>query len=91
MSAELNRYHVTAQSWSKAGLGKGRSSANGLAFAEALVQAFGFQTLLILAECSDEISRHDHFKLLTDLARLFGYRLIWSQDTILHQVSPQSG
>lgn len=78
------------QSWSRGGKRLGLSAMNGFAFIEGLQLAFVSQALLIVGECTDEISTHQHYDIILFLAAQFGYRKVWSQITPLHRISPMS-
>ncbi|CAK9002317.1 unnamed protein product [Durusdinium trenchii] len=76
------------QPWSKAGKRQGLSCENGWAFISGLTHAFKLQACIVTAECADEIIHHHHFETLQHVAKLLGYRLVWSQVTPLHHISP---
>ena len=77
------------QPWSKGGRHQGLSCENGWLFISGLIFAFKLQVNILTAECADDIVQHEHFGLLTHVAKLMGYRLVWSQVAPLNHMSPQ--
>ena len=61
------------QSWSRAGRWLGLGDINGWAFVDALLQALVLQPVILLAECSDEITVHNHFSSCTKFGHHAGF------------------
>lgn len=87
----LSQFHVNlvhtmsppCTSWSKGGRRQGLATDNGIAFVDALVFAHSSQAILIAAECADDIITHDHFQIVMFVAKMLGYRRVWTQITPL--------
>ena len=75
------------QSWSKGGKHLGLADRNGWAFIDAVQLAVVLQPVCIVAECSDEIVEHEHFRFVELLFQSAGYRLVWKQVTPLHHMA----
>lgn len=67
------------QSWSAGGRGLGVQCDNGWAFIEAARATWTVRPTALLAECSEKITSHPHFKLIKALLKRAGYTLHWTQ------------
>ena len=77
------------QPWSTGGRHQGLSCANGWAFIDGLLFGFKLQVNMMAVECADNIVNHEHFAILTQIAKQLGYRLVWAQVTPLNHLAPQ--
>ena len=77
------------QPWSTGGRHQGLSCANGWAFIDGLLFGFKMQVNMMAVECADNIVNHEHFAILTQIAKQLGYRLVWAQVTPLNHLAPQ--
>ena len=66
-------------SWSRGGKSQGLECDSGLAFSESVAKIRVMRPILVLFECSDQISNHPHYQIIRASMHAAGYRQVWSQ------------
>eukprot|EP00438_Fugacium_kawagutii_P017232 Skav228671 [mRNA] locus=scaffold1332:376603:381260:- [translate_table: standard] len=75
------------QPWSHGGKGQGLHSTNGIAMIHMIRAAWKVRPLALAAECADKTSKHEHFAVIKALMECAGYKLVWTQNVAVHELS----